>query len=121
MNDAIETVDVETLKYRLDREEPDNRDPKDGYALVNVLGHETFEAEHIPHSINIPNGREDEFEKRFSKEKEIIVYCASPECDASPKVAKELEHRGFRNVRDFEGGMSEWKKASGNISRGTAA
>ncbi len=30
---------------------------------------------HIPGSINIPQGNEDEFERRFAKDKEIIVYC----------------------------------------------
>lgn len=121
MEKAIETLGVTNLKDRLDRESPDNTDPKKGYALVNVLGEETFEKEHIPQSINIPKGREDEFEQRFSRDKEIIVYCASPECDASPTVARELVDRGFTNVRDFEGGMSEWKDADGTVEYGAAA
>jgi len=118
MNDAIDTTNATKLKERLDQEAPKNNDPSDGYALVNVLSRDAFEDEHIPQSINIPKGREDEFEKRYAKDKEIIVYCASPDCDASPKVAEELVQRGFENVRDFEGGMSEWKSADGNVEHG---
>jgi len=32
--------------------------------------------------------------------KKIIVYCASPVCDTSPTVARELADRGFDNIHD---------------------
>ncbi|MGQ0593864.1 MAG: rhodanese-like domain-containing protein [Gammaproteobacteria bacterium] len=35
---------------------------------------------HIPGSINMPHDTEHLFERRFAKDKEIIVYCASPDC-----------------------------------------
>lgn len=114
----METISQAELSKRLAQEPPDNEDARKGYALVNVLGSEQFAKEHIPNSINIPKGREDEFEKRFSHDKEIIVYCASPECDASPNVAKDLQERGFERVLDFEGGMSSWKEADGPVETG---
>ncbi|HSN71832.1 MAG TPA: rhodanese-like domain-containing protein [Steroidobacteraceae bacterium] len=107
------TVDGEELKRRYDLEKPDNEDRLEGYALVNVLGPESHAKEHIPCSINIPKGQEDEFERRFDKDKEIVVYCASFECDASPTVASRLAERGFTKVRDYEGGIGDWK-ISGN-------
>lgn len=116
---SYETVTAEELGKRLDEPGPDNDDPDHGFALVNVLGEEAFEKEHIPSSINIPKGNEDEFEKRFAKDKPIVVYCASPECDASPEVASELTSRGFGHVYDFEAGMSGWKKAGLPVERGT--
>lgn len=111
MTVQLHTIDVETLKKKWDDEKPNNTDTTRGYALVNVLKPEAFQEEHIPGSINIPMGMEHRFEDLFDKEKEIIVYCASLECTASPNVAEELTRRGFTQVNDFETGMSEWKKA----------
>lgn len=115
---SYETLTAEELKKRLDQKAPDNDDPDEGYALVNVLGEDDFEEAHIPSSINIPKGNEDKFEKRYSKDKPIVVYCASPECDASPTVAEELADRGFGKIYDFEAGMSGWKQAGYPVERG---
>ena len=40
----------------------------------------------------------------------IVVYCAHKECNASYECAMELMRKHFINVRDFEGGMKEYKK-----------
>ena len=112
------TIDREQLQRKLETSSPDNENARRGFALVNVLGRDAFEKEHIPGSINIPKGREEDFEKRFDHGKEIIVYCASPGCDASPKVAAELTRRGFSRVVDFEAGMSDWKEAGNQVASG---
>lgn len=108
------------LEARLERQQPDNEDRRAGFALVNVLGPESFAKEHIPGSINIPRGQEGEFTRRFDKDKEIVVYCASSTCDASPEVAGDLAERGFENVRDYEAGLADWKN-HGNAIEGRAA
>ncbi len=71
---------------------------------------------HIPGSINIPHGNEDVFERRFAKDKEIIVYCASPDCSASDNVAAALVTRGFRRVFDYAGGLSDWQQGGYSIA-----
>jgi rhodanese-related sulfurtransferase len=112
------TVSTEELEGRLKTQHPDNRDPREGFALVNVLGADSYEKEHIAGSINIPAEEIDEFERRFEKDKEIVVYCASADCSASPKAAAELTERGFENVLDYEGGMSAWKDADHDVTSG---
>jgi rhodanese-related sulfurtransferase len=107
--ESYTTVDRLTLTKMIAQAKPDNLDRKEGFALVNVLGPESFAKEHIPWSINIPQGKEDDFEKRFAKGKEIVVYCASSECDASSGAARELAQRGFTAVRDYGGGLQDWK------------
>ena len=116
----FETISADRLQQRLDEEHPDNDSRDEGYALVNVLGKQSFEHGHIPHSINIPQGNEDVFERRFSRDKEIIVYCASSDCDASPKAARELVRRGFTNVKDFDSGLEGWKDYGNALVGGTA-
>jgi rhodanese-related sulfurtransferase len=111
-DNGFETISRFELSRRITESRPDNADPDKGFALVNVLNPEVFAKEHIPASINIPAGNEQEFEKRFSKEKDIILYCANSDCDASPTVAKRLAEKGFANVYDYEAGMQDWKKAA---------
>ena len=115
---GFSTITLDELERRLATTPPDNENRSVGYALVNVLKAEAFEDEHIPNSINIPAGEEDRFEQRFNKDKNIVVYCASPSCDASPKAARALADRGFRHVYDYEAGMSEWKNAGNEIAGG---
>jgi rhodanese-related sulfurtransferase len=116
----IQTITTEELLKRLRLKEPDNDDAKEGYALVNVLDEKLYERDHIPMSINIPRDEVDEFERRYDKNKDIIVYCASFDCDASPTVAGELVKRGFKHVYDYESGMSDWRIA-GHPVEGSSA
>jgi rhodanese-related sulfurtransferase len=85
------------------------------FVLVNVLAPQAFNEQHIQASINIPLGQEN-FTKQVesvagSKDRDVVVYCASFDCNASPKAAKKLEEAGFRNVYDYEGGTADWMKA----------
>ncbi|MGE0352835.1 MAG: rhodanese-like domain-containing protein, partial [Gemmatimonadales bacterium] len=103
----MRTIQANDLKRLLDQ----NQD----LILVNVLSRKEFEKDHIPGSHNIPKDEKDfvqQVEKLAgTKDRHIVVYCASKDCQASPTAAKKLTDAGFRNVTDFEGGMAEWKKA----------
>lgn len=103
------------LETTLNAGPPENDQRDEGYTLVNVLRREQYEQEHIPHSINIPADQIDEFERRFDKPKKIVVYCASPECQASSQAARALKQRGFEHVYDYEGGMSDWRDAGNPV------
>jgi len=116
----VEKITKEDLQQKIFEVQPDNEDPKKGFALVNVLSKESFDEEHVPHSINIPKGREDEYAQRFDKEKEIIVYCSSSQCKTSLQVAQTLKDQGFKSVKHYKGGMREWKD-SGHQAESSAA
>lgn len=82
------------------------------FVLVNVLPRETFNEEHIRTSVNVPVD-ESNFADRIeqiagNKEREVVVYCASFDCDASARAAEQLEAKGFTQVYDYEGGTKEW-------------
>lgn len=92
------------------------RENQEDFELINVLSQDDFNAAHIPGSDNIPHN-EQEFVRQVeraagSKDRKIVVYCGSRECDASPRAANKLEAAGFTNVYDFEGGVKEWKEAN---------
>lgn len=109
VQEAFATITTAQLLEMFEVEQPNNGHRDKGYALVNVLPAESFEREHIPGSMNVPDGCEDEFERRFAKDKEIILYDSSLKCGVSTKVARELARRGFHRVKDYEEGLQEWK------------
>lgn len=87
--------------------------------LINTLGSDNFRSKHIPGSFNIPTG---EIEERAGqvlpdKDQEIIVYCASRDCTASPTAAKKLVELGYSNVFDFEAGLTGWLKEGFRLVR----
>ncbi len=89
-----------------------NGEQERDFVLVNVLPQESFNEQHIRTSINIPVDQEKFTEKvaeiAGSKDREIVVYCANTECDASPQAAEKLEKAGFDKVYDYEGGTKDW-------------
>lgn len=109
----MKTMNAHELKRWLDQD-------KD-FTLINVLGEEDFERAHIPGSRNVPVDRDD-FERQIermagSKDETIVVYCASHDCEASPKAARKLDEAGFREVYDFEGGIKSWMEADYDVKR----
>jgi rhodanese-related sulfurtransferase len=88
------------------------------FLLLNVLSADAFAKDRIPGSVNVPVDSTD-FAARVErlagdKSRAIVTYCASFECDASTRAARQLIAAGFQDVTDFKGGMKEWnEKARG--------
>ena len=103
----MQTVDREQLKQMLDSGE--------SFFLINVLDPRQFHAAHIPGSYNVP-GSDQNFADGVrqlvaTKDAKVVVYCASFECNASPKAAQRLDQDGFTQVFDYAGGMRDWQEA----------
>lgn len=99
---AISHSDLKTMN------EAEHRD----FVLINVLPRESFNQEHIRTSVNVPVD-EDSFSSQVeriagNKDREVVVYCASFDCDASTRAAEQLETEGFTQVYDYEGGTKDW-------------
>jgi rhodanese-related sulfurtransferase len=90
------------------------RDRGEDFLLVNTLPANSFDATKIPGAVNIPETDDDfvaRVEQRASgKEKPIVVYCASLQCDSSTKAAQKLEAAGFQDVWEFEAGAEGWQQ-----------
>ncbi len=89
-----------------------NETEHEDFVLLNVLPRHAFNKQHIRTSINIPVKDENFVDKVAdvvgSKDRKVVVYCASFDCDASPKAARKLEEAGFTQVYDYEGGTQDW-------------
>jgi rhodanese-related sulfurtransferase len=90
--------------------------------LVNTLGAEAFEKTKIPGAINVPlEGRD--FAERVEqeaggKDKPVVVYCASQQCNSSEKAAQKLEAAGFTTVSSYTGGAAAWSKEAEAVPAG---
>ena len=98
------------------------RDKNGGLTLVNTLGAESFEKTRIPGAINIPLDDSDFVtrveQKAGSKDKPVVVYCASQQCNSSEKAAEKLEAAGFTAVSRYTGGAAAWQKEAGEVHAG---
>jgi rhodanese-related sulfurtransferase len=88
--------------------------------LVNTLPADSFEKTRISGAVNIPLDDED-FTTRVEKEaggkdRPVVVYCASQECNSSEKAAAKLQNAGFTAVTDFAGGFKAWQENSEAVS-----
>lgn len=101
---TLQTIDAETLHRKITGEHSP--------VLINALGKDSYQAKHIPGSINIPTGNADMAKDVIPyMDAEIVVYCANTDCDASLNLAQKLEEMGYTNVSDFEKGLAGWKSA----------
>jgi rhodanese-related sulfurtransferase len=105
------TISTEQLQQRLKQ--------GNGFHLWNVLTDGYFKGEMIPGSRRVPlDAIGGEVSRAQSpKGEEIIVYCGGPTCPQSLEAAQKLTALGYTNVRAYEGGLEEWKKAGNKIER----
>ncbi len=98
---AIKTITAEQLLEKINKNEK--------FKLVDVLLPSSYKKWHIPSSINI---QIDDIEKKASEyldlKDEIVVYCASSECQSSTIAARKLTELGYTDVTDYKGGKREW-------------
>jgi rhodanese-related sulfurtransferase len=82
------------------------------FVLINVLPQQAFNEKHIRTSINIPHDQEG-FARKVeevagSKNRKIVLYCASFDCPASSDAGAILEEQDFTRIYDYEGGTKDW-------------
>lgn len=99
--ETINTRQLQTLQDKLD-----------DLLVINTLSPEAFAKTEIPGAVNIPQDR-DEFVSEVervagSKDRKLVVYCASAQCNSSEKAAEKLERAGFTSVLDYQGGAQAW-------------
>jgi rhodanese-related sulfurtransferase len=100
----IPTLNLEEARAKLDRGDVlflDARDPAD------------FQEAHIKGALNLPVRHFDlyypKMKNTLPKDAEIVVYCESPECNASLYLAEELITLGYVRIEVMLGGWEEWE------------
>ncbi|XP_074550084.1 thiosulfate:glutathione sulfurtransferase [Halichoeres trimaculatus] len=93
--------------------------------LFDVRNPDEYQAGHIPDSVNIPLGNLEDslklspqnFEQKYKvkapgkEDDNLVFYCRSGNRSSTAvKIAHQL---GFKRVRHYKGGFSEWKEKEG--------
>jgi rhodanese-related sulfurtransferase len=101
----VETVSTDELRELLNNKRPSQ--------FWNVLTDEYFKGENIAGSRRVPLNKvgSEVRSTNLPKNTEIVVYCGGPKCPMSRMAAEKLMKLGYDNVREYEGGLEEWKDA----------
>jgi rhodanese-related sulfurtransferase len=76
--------------------------------LINVLDMSACQDCKIAGSLCVPRNQLESYAAKFSKDTEIILYCAHSNCPQSRLAWHILHDAGFTNIYAYEGGMREW-------------
>ncbi|MBN2092364.1 rhodanese-like domain-containing protein [candidate division KSB1 bacterium] len=81
--------------------------------FIDARDSKDYELGHLPGARNIPwlNPDEISMPTNISKNQLIVIYCSDLGCEKSIEMAFYLYEKGFIQVRIFQGGWEEWKKA----------
>jgi rhodanese-related sulfurtransferase len=102
---TIPGITADELLRKLDDGEP--------FVLVDALGPMVYAHSHLP-------GAFDSYKvaRRIpDRNTEIVVYCASPNCEDSLATGVQLQELGYTNVRHYPGGKNEWRDAGLPLER----
>jgi rhodanese-related sulfurtransferase len=102
---TVPTITREELRRKIDG--------ADEFVLIDALAPMSFAHSHLPGAINLPPDWVDERgpARIPDLQTEIVVYCSSPTCESSGIVANRLVKLGYRNVRHYQEGKSDWVAA----------
>jgi rhodanese-related sulfurtransferase len=79
--------------------------------LLEALPEKYYAASHLPGARHMPHDAVDALASSLipSKDSEVIVYCASIQCQNSHVAARRLNQLGYTNVRVYAGGKQDWE------------
>jgi rhodanese-related sulfurtransferase len=79
---------------------------KEKIQVLDVREEDEVKKQRIPNSIWIPLGELEKRAGELDKGKETVVHCHSGQ--RSYKACLRLQHKGFKNVKNIDGGMLCW-------------
>lgn len=94
---------TEELKKRIDS--------KETCILLDCRSQEYYDAEHIPGAINLRWKNVPEHAEKLLPDKDILMvtYCGGMTCDASIRCYENLMALGYTNLKEYAGGIADWK------------
>jgi rhodanese-related sulfurtransferase len=102
---TVATISRDELREKIDRGHD--------FVLIDALAPMSFAHSHLPGAVNLPPEWVDERGpgRIPNLQTEIVVYCSGPTCESSGIVADRLVELGYRNVRHYQEGKSDWVAA----------
>ena len=101
----IPTLTLDEARTRFDR----------GVLFLDARDPEEFEEGHVRGALSLPVRHIDlyypKMKGQIAKDMEIVVYCASPECNASLYLAEELVNLKYERIEVMLDGWEGWEDA----------
>ena len=81
--------------------------------LVEALPVPHYTADHLPGAVNLPGDLTAELAAQRAPDPAgiVVTYCAGPSCGRSKVAAAAFARLGYRDVRVYEGGKTDWAAA----------
>ena len=89
---------------------------KDNVQIVDVRGVTEYETAHVEGADNVFVGTLPDNLDKISKNKQVVIHCQAG--DRSAIAYSILAKNGFKNVKNFSGGMKEWLASDGKTIAG---
>lgn len=86
-----------------------------GVMVLDVREPHEFQEGHVPGALNRPLGALDTWSRELDPAGAYVIICRSGK--RSAQATRQLESRGFRNLRNVTGGMLSWEKDAHPIER----
>ncbi len=102
--EKADVIDVEEFKSYIGQ--PDVQ-------IVDVRGKTEFEAGHVKGAENNFVGTLPQNLDKIDRDKQVVIHCQAG--DRSSVAYSVLRKNGFRNVKNYSGGMKEWKEKGNPI------
>ena len=108
----VNSVGIELQKADvIDIEEFKTYIGKENVQIIDVRGVTEYEAAHIEGAENLFVGTLPDNLDKINKEKQIVIHCQAG--DRSALAYSILAKNGFKNVKNYSGGMKEWLASDG--------
>ena len=98
---AINRINREELKSKLDQGE--------NIKLLMTMNEWAYNTAHIPGSLYFNSPQEVML--TLNRDDEIVVYDTGNLCPASMRTYRLLQQKGYRNIREYNGGLMDWEAA----------
>ncbi len=99
-----DVINIEVFKNYLGKED---------VQLVDVRGASEYKAGHVQGAAHVFVGTLPDHLSKIDKDRQVVVYCQSG--DRSAIAYSLLRKYGFENVKNYSGGMKEWKEKGGPV------
>ena len=95
---TADVIDFETFKAFLNKED---------VQVVDVRGASEYKADHVDGAENVFVGTLPDNLSKIDRNKQVVIYCQAG--DRAAIAYSLLRRNGFDNVKNYSGGMKEWK------------
>ncbi|MEO6712074.1 MAG: rhodanese-like domain-containing protein [Mycobacteriales bacterium] len=108
---------------RITRDELQAALDRGSLTLIEALSEMHYAAGHLPGARHVPDALTVDLAASVAPDKAqtVVVYCSGPSCGRSRVTGAAFERLGYRDVRVYEGGKSDWLSAGLPLTAAAAA